>query len=270
MDKIWLVSLLTLKEGIRNRALQGILFIALFSCGAYLIVVPLFAFDTGKVALDLGFASMTLAGLGIVIFLGIGLLTKDIHQRTVRMVLCRPVCRSQYVIGKFLGLSFVILISIVIIACLAILSAWLCVRYVPEMSLPRNFSWGLLSAGILFNYLQLLIIMAVAFLFTVITTNAYLSMLFTFCVYLIGHSLETIVKVLISGEFVQVGKLYLHVLKILTWVFPNLRAFDLKVSIAYSLPLSLSYIFWTALYGLFYVSIIIFITTRLFNYQEIK
>ena len=270
MDKIWLIAMITLKEGIRNRALQGILFIALFSCGVFLVVIPLFAFDTGKVAIDLGFASMTLAGLAVVFFMGIGLLTRDIHHRTVCMVLSRPVSRIHYVVGKFLGLALIILISVIIIASLAVSTSLLGVRYIPEMTAPRNFSWGILAAGILFNYMALLIIMAVAFLFTVITTNSYLSMLFTFCVYIIGQSLETIVKVITAGEFVQVGKSYIHILETLTWVLPNLRAFDLKVSLAYGLPVSLVNTSWTALYGLFYISIIILATSILFRYQEIK
>lgn len=270
MDKIWLVSLITLKEGIRNRALQGIFFIALLLCGVYLTIIPLFAFDTGKVLVDLGFASMTLAGLAVVIFLGISLLTTDIHQRTVCMVLCRPVSRPQYVIGKYLGLAFTTLISILIIACLAVLSGWLGATYIPEMSPPRNFSWGILAAGIFLNYLSLLIIMAAAFLFTVITTNAYLSMLLTFCVYLIGHSLETVVRVIISGGSIQVGNTHLQVLKLLTWVFPNLRAFDIKTSIGYGLPLSIPYTCWTAVYGIFYIGILMFLTIKLFNLQEIK
>lgn len=270
MDKVWLVSLITLKEGIRNRALQGILIIALFLCGVYLTIIPMFAFDTGKVLVDLGFASMTLAGLAIVIFLGISILTTDIHQRTVCMVLCRPVSRPQYVIGKYLGLSLTILISILIVACLAIFSGWLGAMYIPEMSPPRNFSWGILAAGVFLNYLSLLIILAVAFLFTVITTNAYLSMLLTFCVYLVGHSLETIVRVVVTGGFAQVGEIYLRALKILTWVFPNLGAFDIKTSIGYGLPLSVPYTCWTAVYGLFYICILMFLTIKLFNLQEIK
>ena len=94
--------------------------------------------------------------------------------------------------------------------------------------------------------------------------------IFTFGVYIIGQSLETIVKVVTAGEFVSVGALYIKILKTLTWIFPNLRAFDLKVNIAYGIPLSLSYTSWTAMYGVFYISIIIFLTATVFRYQEIK
>jgi len=270
MDRVWLISLVTLKEGIRNRALQGILIIALFSCVAYLTIIPMFAFDTGKVAVDLGFASMTLAGLAIVIFLGIGLLTQDIHQRSVCMILSRPVSRTQYVLGKFLGLSGIVLVAVLIIALIGVLSGWAGITFISDMTLPRNFSWHILGVGVLFNFLSLMIVMSIAFLFTVLTTNAYLSMLFTFGVYIIGQSLETIVKVVTAGDFARVGALYAWMLNVLTWIVPNLRAFDLKVHISYGLPLSVPYTLWTAAYGIFYSAIIIFLTAIVFRYQEIK
>jgi len=270
MNNILLISTITYKQGLRDRALHGILFIAFLSCILYLTVVPLFAFETGKVVIDIGFASLTLAGLAIVLFLGINLFTDDIHKRTVCMILSRPVSRTEYIIGKFLGLSFIIFIALSIISGLGILSAWMGVSFIPEMGLPRNFSWGILFAAISFNYLSLLIIMSVAFFFTVVTTNAYLSMLFTFCVYIIGGSLETIVKILSLGDFVKVGDMYLGILKVFSWIFPNMKALDLKVSLSYGLPLSNTYVFWSVIYGIFYTMIMLSVTTLIFNRQEIK
>ena len=271
MDKTILVALITLKEGIRNRALQGILLIALFSSAAFLVVVPLFAFETGKVVVDLGFAAMSLAGLAIVFFLAIALLTEDIHRRTICLILSRPVSRTQYVLGKFFGLSIAIFLAVLIIALLTLFFGWLGIQLMPTMmTSPRDFSWGILATGVLFNYISLLILMAIAFLSTVVTTNAYLSMLVTFCVYVIGHSLETIVKIVLSGEFVKIGPMYAQMLKFFTWFFPNLNAFDLKVYIAYGLPLSASYCLWTVLYGIFYIAIVIFLTIILFKNKEIK
>ena len=103
MRKIWPIALITFKEGIRNRALQGILLIAVLLCFAYLAVLPMFAFETGKVMLDLGAASVNLSGLVIVLFLSISMLTRDIHQRSVCIILSRPISRPSYVMGKFLG-----------------------------------------------------------------------------------------------------------------------------------------------------------------------
>ena len=145
---IRLVAAITIKEGLRNRAMQGVLTIALMLCLVYITIIPMFAFDTGKVVVDLGFAFVTLAGLAIVIFLGIALLTADIHQRTVCMILSRPVSRTDYVVGKYCGLAVTVLLAVLMIAALTVFTSWIGIKLIPEMKLPRNFSWGILRRGV--------------------------------------------------------------------------------------------------------------------------
>ena len=82
MDKIWPIIAITFKEGIRNRALQGIMGIAVLLCFAYLAMMPMFSFERSKVMVDLAGASVSLAGLAIVFFLAISMLTRDVHQRS--------------------------------------------------------------------------------------------------------------------------------------------------------------------------------------------
>jgi ABC-type transport system involved in multi-copper enzyme maturation permease subunit len=213
---------------------------------------------------------MSLAGLAIVFFLAIAMLTEDIHRRTICMILSRPISRVQYVVGKFIGLAATILLAVIIVAVLALAAGWLGTQFIPDMKPPRNFSWGMLMLGVGFNYLSLLVLMAVGFLATVVTTSAYLSMLITFCFYIIGHTLETIVKVVLSGEFIQVGAAYTQLLNSLTWLFPNLSAFDIKVYISYGLPYGPQLGIGTALYGIAYIAVCVGLTVLLFQRKEIK
>ncbi len=266
---IGLVAGITIKEGLRNRAMQGILAIALLLCLVYIAIIPMFAFDTGKIVVDLGFAFMTLAGLAIVIFLGIALLTRDIHQRTVCMILSRPISRTDYVLGKFCGLAGTVLFAILMIAALTLLTSWLGIRLIPEMKAPRNFSWGVLAISVLFQYFSLLILMAVSFFFACLTTSEYLSMLFTMCVFIIGNSLETIIEVIKGGQYIQLSPAYLAMLKTVSWLFPNLSAFDIKVYFAYGLPLPWSQVLWTAAYGLTYIGLLAVATLWIFWRKEI-
>ena len=266
---IRLVAGITIKEGLRNRSMQGILALAVLLCLVYITVIPMFAFDTGKVVVDLGSAFVTLAGIAIVVFLGIALLTKDIHQRTVCMILSRPISRTEYVAGKFLGLSITVLLAVLMIAGLTVVTGWLGTKFILEMKPPRNFSWVVLGTSVLFQYLSLLLLMAVAFFFACLTTSEYLSMLFTLCVYIIGNSLETIITVIQEGEFVQMGPAYLTLLKTLSWIFPNLSAFDIKLYISYGLPLPWVQVCWTAVYGIFYIGLLSIATLWIFKHKEI-
>jgi ABC-type transport system involved in multi-copper enzyme maturation permease subunit len=270
LNKILSIAAITLREGIRNRSLQGILFVAALLCVVYLTVIPLFAFDTGKVAVDLSFASITLAGLAIVIFLGIALVAKDIHRRSVCMILSRPIARNTYILGKFIGVGLTVLIAVMIIGGMGVVTASLGIQFIMEMEAPANFSWGVLLLTLFYQYLGLLVLMASAFFYTVLTSNEYLSMLFTFCTYIIGNSLETIVKVLQSGEFFKAGSGYIGLMKFLSWVFPNLSAFDLKVYLGYGLDLSWPHIIWTGFYGLSYIAFLLFLTVVIFNKKELQ
>lgn len=264
-----LVAGITIREGLRNRAMQGILAIAILLCLVYMTIIPMFAFDTGKVVIDLGSAFVTMAGLAIVIFLGIALLTKDIHQRTVCMILSKPISRTEYVFGKYCGLAATVLLAVLMIVGLTVLTSWLGIQWILEMEPPRNFSWVGLGINVFLQYLSLLLLMAVAFLFACLTTSEYLSMLFTVCIYVIGNSLETILQVIQEGQFVQVGPAYLSMLKVISWVFPNLSAFDLKVYLAYGLPMPWVQIGWTVVYGFTYIGLLAAATLWVFDRKEI-
>ncbi|MCP4745901.1 MAG: ABC transporter permease [Desulfobacteraceae bacterium] len=269
MKTIGLIAGITIKEGMRNRALQGILTIALLLCLFYLTIIPLFAFDTGKVAVDLGFSSMTLAGLAIVVFLGIALLSRDIQQSTVCMIISRPISRTNYVIGKFCGVAVTVLIAVLSIALLSVVTSSIGIHFIVEMTPPRNFSWTVLLVSILFQYLSLLMLMAVAFFLTCLTTSEYLSMLLTVCIYIIGNSLETLIAVAQEGDLVQVSNLYLTLLKTIAWLVPNFSAFDLKIYVAYGLSVPWSYVGWTAVYGISYIALLAMITLWVFKRKEI-
>ena len=122
MLKVWLIMKITFKEGIRSRILFGISLLAVFLFASNMAVTRLFAFELGKVMVDVGFASLSLAGLSIIFFLGIGLLSRDIHDKTVYMIISRPITRAQYVLGKFGGLALILMTAFVILGLLAIAS----------------------------------------------------------------------------------------------------------------------------------------------------
>ena len=94
-------------------------------------------------------------------------------------------------------------------------------------------------------------------------------MLFTFCAYLIGSSLETIIKIIEKGEFIKTGAAFSTIMKGISWILPNLAAFDLKASLAYGIPLDPAYLFWTAAYGCGYTLILIMLTTIIFQRKDI-
>ena len=260
---------ITFKEGIRSRILFGISLLALFLFASNIAITNLFAFELGKVMVDIAFSSLSIAGLSIIFFLGIGLLSRDIHQKTVYMIISRPITRLQYTIGKFGGLALILLTAMGILGLIAVVSFFICSNLVAGAELPRNFSWLHVLTAIFFNFLSLLVVMSFAFFFTVISSSIYLAMLFSFAVYLIGHSLETIVKIVERGDFINTSESFAFLIKAISWIFPNLAAFDLKASVAYGLPTDPVYLLWTAIYGCGYTMLMIMFTSMIFQQKDI-
>lgn len=269
MNIVWLLSKTTFKQGIRSKVLFGILFLSLVLFISNLFITQLFSLEIGKVAIDVGFSALSLAGLSIVFFLGIGLLSRDIHNKGICMVISHPISRWQYVAGKFTGLAFFIIVAVAVLGCFSALSLWLGTFSIGGFQALRNFSWLMLFAAVFSHLLTLLIILAVGFLFTVLTTSGYLTMLLTFIVYIIGNSLDTIIKVLVKGDFVKADFLFIKSLKFLSWIFPNLSAFDLKVHLAYGLPYALSNLLWLSVYGITYILLLLLLTTALLQKKDL-
>lgn len=267
---IWLLSKITFKEGIRSNVLYGIAILSALLFLLNLFITQLFAIEMGKVAVDVGFSVLSLAGLSIIFFLGIGLISKDIHRKNICMVISHPIARWQYVIGKFSGMALFLVIAIGILGMFAAISLWLGTQIVGGLEFPRDFSWGMLCLTVFFNFLSFLVILAIGFLFTVVTSSVYISMLLTFFFYLIGNTLETIAKVLTKGDFVQADDLFINAMQLLTWIFPNLSAFDLKTSLTYGLPIDIQYLSFLTAYGVFYIGIVLVITTMILNQKDIS
>jgi ABC-type transport system involved in multi-copper enzyme maturation permease subunit len=269
MHNIWLLTKVTFKQGIRSRILAGIAFLSILLFVSNIAITNLFAIEMGKVMVDIGFSVLSLAGLSIIFFLGIGLVSHDIHDRTVCMVISRPFTRWQYILGKYGGLALILLTAMAILGVLAILSFFVCSSLVSGLELPRDFSWLSILVTISFNFLSLLVVMSFAFFFTIISSSIYLAMLFTVCIYFIGHGLETIVKILAGGHFVDASPSLVFFLKTISWVFPNLSAFDLKASVAYGLPLDPVYLCWAAVYGCSYSILMMIFTFIVFKHRDI-
>ena len=268
MKHVWLITHITFKEAIRNRVLLGIFSLAIALCVANLIFTNMFAYDLGKVAVDVALSIMSITGLIIIFFMGIHLMAKDLDKLTVYMVLSRPIARWEYVIGKFFGLGLMIAVSVAILGVFAWGSVNIVAFNAPNY-MPPCFSW--LTFGIAMGYalLSLLITMALAVLFTCVTTSPFLAVIMTACSYFIGQNVALIRRMYLQAGDSSGGWLFEKILEVISWIFPNLAAFDLKTTAAYGLPLQTSHVLWTGLYGITYIGLILIIAICVFQHREL-
>ncbi len=267
MINAWAVALITFREGIKNRVIFGIFILALLLFTATTLITMLFMRDIVKVAVDLSLSTVSFAGLLTLFFVGVNLFSKDIDKRTIYMVISRPISRSQYLVGKFLGILLLALTVELLLGLLSSLPVIMSKRfyYYPE----ARFAWGVFFVAVVYIFLKLAIVSSIITFFASLTSNSFTTLILSLVSYLIGESTEGVRSLLTSGvEVEKVSPLLSTLVNIAYYVFPNMSAFDLKTQAAHGLPVSSSYLFWTALYAIVYMTAVVAAGTLFFRRRE--
>ncbi|OKH24013.1 ABC transporter permease [Chroogloeocystis siderophila] len=244
------------REVVRDRILYIIGLYALILAVAIWLLPQLAATTEDKIFLDLGLAAMSLLGLIVAIFVGTGLINKEIEKRTVLVLIAKPISRGEFIAGKHLGLSAVL--GVLIAAMTAIYLAFL---QLGNISYPL----GSIVLAALFLFLQLSLITAVAIAFGVFTSSI-LATLLSFGVYLMGNFTQDLVKLGRLSESVNIQRmtqgLYLFL--------PDLSRLDLKNLAVYGadiLPNPLILIA-NAGYGVVYTGLLLAIAILIFSRRQ--
>jgi ABC-type transport system involved in multi-copper enzyme maturation permease subunit len=243
-------------EMVRDRILYIIGFYALILVGAKFILPELAAASEDKMLLDFGLAAMSVLGTIIAIFVGTGLVNKEIEKRTILVLISKPVSRSEFITGKFFGLSAVLAVLITIMTGLYLI----CLQIA-----QINYSLPSILIAIAFLLLQLCLITAVAITFGVFTSSLLATAL-TFGIYLMGNTTQDLLK--LGGINGNSG--IKHLTQALYLILPDLSRLDLKNSAIYGLQAlpNQTTLLTNAGYGLFYSTMLLAIAILIFSRRE--
>ena len=86
--------------------------------------------------INLGLTAVSLFGIVIAIFIGIGLVSKEIEKKTLYTVLSRPVRRWEFVVGKFFGLTGTLVVNTFFMAIGVFLALLYVTRHFEKADLP--------------------------------------------------------------------------------------------------------------------------------------
>ncbi|MFQ5949464.1 MAG: ABC transporter permease [Nitrospiria bacterium] len=254
MKAVWAIAVNTFKEAIRNKILYSLIFFALVMMGVSLVLDQVTVGQRSKIIKDMGLASVNLFGVLIAIVVGIGLVSKEIERRTIYPLLAKPVHRSQFLIGKYLGIGLTLGVETVLMTFFLFLLVWL---YEGAIDL-------ILLNAIFLIFIEISVVAAAAILFSTFSTP-FLSGMFTFAVYVIGHLTEDLNRIgIISGNFVlQKFTSFFY------YILPNLENFNIKGEVVYRLPIAPGKILLSASYGLVYILLMI-ASAALFQKRDFK
>src|SRR2546429_4047672 len=246
------------REAVRDRVLYNLVLFVLLLIGNAIFLGELSAGQEAKIIVDLSLSAMLLFGVFIAIFVGVGLVYKEIERRTLYAILSKPISRGQFLLGKYLGLCATLFVNVVIMG----LGVSLALLYIHRGwdSLVINI-WP----AILLIYFELAIITGVALLFSSFSSPA-LSALLTFFVFVIGHfsaDLKTLSATVSSGG----ARL---VFAALYYLLPNLSNYAYITAASHGETPTAANFFGAILYGLAYIAVLLAASTLIFKRRNFK
>jgi Cu-processing system permease protein len=254
MKPIFIIALNTFKESVRNKILYNILFLALGVIIFSVSVADWSVFERVQVMEDFGLATMSLTGLIMAVFIGVGLLGREIASKTVYMIVTKPIGRGCFLVGKFLGLLGVLLINFGAMA----LILWGALVVMGGAASPA------LLPAVALIWMELAIMIAAAMLFSSFSTPI-LSAIFTLAFYVGGHLND-----LVSVELLHKRQpLVETLLRVVYYVLPNLEHFNIRTAVVYGISLPPAYVVYTMLYGLCYLTALLVLSTMIFRRRDL-
>lgn len=239
LSRLLAVAANTFRETVRERVLYNLVFFAVLMTVSGLLLGQLSIRQDEKIIKDIGLAAIDLFGNLIAIFIGVGLVSKEIERRSLYPLLAKPLTREEFFFGKFAGLAFTLLLNVTVMTVGI---------YLTLLATGRALDLLLLEAvGPLF--LGLLLVVALAMLFSTVASSTL--------------AVVCTVGLVIAGRFSDVVKNMREVapgapawaVELLYNVLPNFRNFDFKDRVAYGDPVPLSVLAGVALYAVAYIGV---------------
>ncbi len=268
MRAIWFVAGAAFKESVRDRVPYTMVVFAVMMIAASYLISELTAGQDLKIIKDLGLAAMSIFGLVIAVFIGIGLVSKEVERKSVFALLTKPITRPQFILGKYLGLlvTLVVNLSVMTVAYYLVLfymettaTATMRASWAAPALDPRQLIAIVLIMG------ELALVTAVALLFSTFS-SPLLAALLTLGLWVAGHFNHDL------RQFEQVvdSRAVAALARGLYYLLPNLAPFNVRAEVVYGIPVAASHVGLTLLYAAAYVAALLVAAIAIFRRRDFK
>jgi ABC-type transport system involved in multi-copper enzyme maturation permease subunit len=248
--------------------LYNLVLFAILLIGASYMLGQLTAGQDVKIIKDLGLAATSLFGLFIAVFIGIGLVSKEVERRSIYSLLAKPIHRYQLVLGKYCGLVLTLAVNVAIMAAaLYLVLAYMAWGVAPEImrAWDAPATDPALLKAVALVLVELMLVTAIALFFSTFSTPI-LSAAMTFGFFIVGHfstDLRNFKDVVDSSAAAGLARgLY--------WVLPNLAQFDVKSAVVHGQTVTAGYLAIAAAYGLAYIGMLLIVSVAIFSRRDFK
>lgn len=268
MRAIGVIAVNVFRESVRDKVLYNLVAFAILLMGASFLIGQLTAGQDVKIIKDLGLAATSVFGLFIAVFIGIGLVSKEVEKRSIYSLLSKPIQRYELVLGKYAGLMLTLAVNVSIMA----LALYVVLAYMAWVAPPgAEAAWErpaldpmMLKAFVLM-FCELAIITAIALFFSTFSTPI-LSAAFTFALFVAGRfsvdlrNFNQVLDAPVANALTQT----------LYWVLPNLAPFDVRAQVVHGQPVEAAYIAVGIAYAAAYIGALVLAAALVFSRRDFK
>jgi len=252
MRQTWAILKFTLKENISNKVFKGFIAFTILILLGIVVFKSLALYSQNDVVIGIGQLAIEFFLLLIAIFASSTQYFKDKKEKSIYLILTKPVSKTQYIWGKTLGIIALIGIDIIIMG--GILTVILL--------LGKANLTAIYYLAYLYMFYKLAIIIAIGVLFSVISDSMITSNIFTILVYILAYG---VYELPLLAKQVGGGALN-WLFMTLYYILPNYYSLTIRDAL---LPQISLHVLSTTLYSIGYCVIIMVIASMIFQRKEL-
>lgn len=268
MRQIWLGANAVFRESVRDRIPYSIVVFAVLIISASYLISQLTAGQDLKIIKDLGLAALSIFGLAIAVFIGVGLVTKEVDKRSVYGLLTKPLSRAEFLLGKYAGLVMTLAVNLSVMT-LALYGVLLYSDLTATDALRAGWDAPAgdprLLIGIALIFVELMLVTALALFFSTFSSPLWATLL-TLGFWVAGHfnaDLRNFGAIVDSTAAVWLARA-------IYYVIPNLAPFDVKAEVVHGIPVAASHVGYTVAYAALYIGILLTASITIFGRRDFK
>lgn len=247
------VAKATFRESLRDRILVLAALFALLMPALSLLLGDLAPGQNLRLVIDFGLGAINALLILLAVLLGSRLVARDLEQRIIYSILSKPLTRSQYLFGKYLGAAAVLWLLLGILGFVFYLTLFVTAKLFVPIFLGPLVLFGL----------EAMVMLALTLLFTVVTAPL-LAVIYAFGIFVVGHNLE-----LIRSFAAKEGGASRYFAEFAYHALPNLETFNLKNQVIYGEALPFGQWLWALAYGVFLLAALLTLASMALRAKEL-
>ena len=256
MRVIAAIAINTFREAIRNKILYSVLLFMALLLGAAAFFGSVTIGNQAQVIKDCGLFGLSFFGAVLTMIIGVSLLHKELKQKTIYNILSKQVSRTQFLVGKHLGLTLTVSMLVAAMGLgLFLFSA----------AFEGRFDW-LLFQGILLTIFEVAVLSSVVIFFSSMAVTTTLPGVLTLGTYIAGHSIEYLKFFTADGSPGSSNRL----ISLLSWILPDLGTFNANALIVYGDALAPGHAAYALVYCVAYSLVALTLAGFVFERRELQ